>query len=239
MSGVEHLDGQTGGGCRDRRWAAWRPAGLIYLGVCVASLAAGLYPQAIYPSRRDILPAPLPALQTLLVGQTLFILLVHPLILLARTQPESPGRYWRRTVAESAVWLAATAPLYVAAAWLANAEAGDVIRAAAWLACLWPVAWAAGWLLRARPAARTAVVLALLLAAAMPAGYYVVLEFLRPWPTGWLWQLAPATFAWQIARSRAGTLLPQPAWAVLIWPAIAAAASAGSLLRRSRPGATN
>lgn len=222
--------------------AAWRPGGLVYLGWCLAALACGLWPQAIYPSRRDIAPAPLPGLQALAAGQALFILLVHPLLLLARgrkarpacasirgdaaRQSGSSARFWAEAIVESLTWLLATAPLYVATAWLADATAGDVIRAAIALLCLWPLGWSAGFLLQRRPALRPAVILLLLAAANLPCAHYVAREFLRPMSADWLWRLAPAAFLWDAAASRAGPILPRPFWPPAIWLAAAAALAA-------------
>ena len=64
----------------------WRPAGAWYLALCLAGLAIGLWPDCIYPAslRLGPVPAPLPALATLAVGQSAFCLLVYPLILLCR-----------------------------------------------------------------------------------------------------------------------------------------------------------
>jgi hypothetical protein len=213
--------------------AAWRRGGLIYLAWCLGSLAAGLWPEAIYPSRRDAIPAPLPALQSLAAGQALFILLVHPLILLARAR-RGGRRYWGETILESLTWLFVTLPFYVAAAWLADATAADVVRAAVCLLLLWPVAWSAGRALQRWKAARPAILLLLLLVAAMPAAWYLAREFLRPMPARWLRDLAPATYLWQAAGSRAGELLPRPFWPAAVHLALGAALAALPLLRRRR-----
>jgi len=223
------------GGPGDRKPAvAWRPAGLGYLALCLVALLVGLYPQAVYPSRRDVIPAPLPTLQSLAAGQVLFILLVHPLIILRRARRRRIARYWTETVVESLTWLLATVPLYTAAAWLADATAGDVVRTVVCLLCLWPLTWSAGWLLQTRPPARPTVILLLFLIAALPAGHYITREFLRVFPSEWLWHLAPATFAWQAARSRAAALLPAPLWPLLTWPAVGGAIALVPLLPRRR-----
>ena len=218
--------------------AAWRPAGLGYLAVCLAALLVGLYPQAVYPSRSDVTAAPLPTLHALATAQALFILLVHPLVLLRRFERGFGRRYWAETVAESLTWLIATAPFYVAAAWLGDATPADVARTAVFLLCLWPVAWSAGALLRTRPAARPAVVLGLLVIAALPGAYYIAREFLRVYAADWLWDLAPATFAWQVATARAGSAVPRPLWALLAWPALAAGLASLSAPHRPNSAAT-
>ncbi|MGB2819717.1 MAG: hypothetical protein WBF17_01955, partial [Phycisphaerae bacterium] len=202
-----------------------------YLAACLAAMLVGLYPQAVYPSRTDVPAAPLPALQSLAAAQALFIVLVHPLIILRRTQRGEIARYWTETIVESLTWLVATIPLYAASAWLADATPGDVVRTVVYLLCLWPLAWSAGSVLRTWPAARPVVVLLLLVVAALPAGHYITREFLRVFPSDWLWDLAPATFAWQAARSRADALLPTPLWALAIWPVVAGAVIAVRLLR--------
>ena len=210
--------------------AAWRPAGLVYLACCLAGLLAGLYPQAVYPARSAVTAAPLPALRTLAVAQALFILLAQPLIALRRAERGLARRYWAETILESATWLVATVPFYTAAAYLGDATAVDVLRTAVYLACLWPVAWAAGALLARRGAARAPVGLLLLVAAALPGVHYLFREFLPVYRAAWLWQLAPATAAWDAAASRAGTLLPRPLWSLAAWPAVALALLAGSVL---------
>jgi len=210
--------------------AAWRPAGLIYLGVCLAALGVGIVPQAIYPAEQDVVAAPRPTLQTLAVAQSLAILLLHPLATLARSQRGAAGRYWLEIIVESAAWLIVTAPFYTAAAWLADATAGDVARTVLYVLSLWPLSWSAGAILRSRPGGRTATILLLLIVASMPAAWYVTREFLRPISAEWLWQLGPPTFAWQAAASRTGAILPRPLWALIVWPATAAVLAALSVL---------
>jgi len=214
----------------------WRPAGILYLAVCLAALAVGLWPDAVYPSRSNYRPAPLPTLQTLAVGQAAFILLVHPLVLLrrrdkaARPEHEDARAFLASAVLETLGMLAATAPFYAAAAWLADATVGDVLRAALYAACLWPTAWAGAWCMIRRPRWASAVVLGLLLAAlGLPAAWYVAREFLPAvGDAGWLWRLAPATFAWDNAASRLPNAAPEPLWALLAWPAIAVAVAIGA-----------
>lgn len=214
--------------------AAWRPTALAYLAFCLAGLAAGIWPGAIYPSRADVLSAPLPALRTLAVAQAAFILLVYPLVAGARAA-RCDGRYWPGAVVESLALLAAAAPFYLAGAFLADATAVDAVRTAICVGTFWPAAWLAGWMLR-RPGARTVTVLALLVVTlGLPAGYYLVLEFLPVYSAEWLWRLGPLTFAWETASSRRPDVLPSPAWAMLVWPVVAAvAAGVAALAGRQR-----
>jgi hypothetical protein len=210
----------------------WRSAWVFYPLLCLLGLAAGLWPGSIYPSQAGFPTAPLPALRCLAVAQVAFVLLVYPLVLQSRRRACGEREYWSRAALESGICLVATVPFYVAAAWLGDAVTKDVVRAAVYVACLFPVAWVGGAYL-ARGPARSAVLLALLLSAfGLPAAYYVTREFLMRVPSEWLWRLAPATFAWDQAASRGDSWFPQPAWAWVLWPVIAAAAGMGRLLLR-------
>ena len=208
------------------RAAVWRPAGLLYLAAMLAGLAAGLWPEAIVPRSRQLAAAPLPTLQTLAVAQVAFILLIHPLVILHRSSRGPITSYWPQTVVESAGMLLVTAPLYVAAAFLADAVAADVIRTALYVLCLWTVSWAAGKHLAFRHRGHWAILLVLwVLALGGPAAYYIARELLTtPARATWLWHLSPATFAWQTAQARQGGYLPTPIWPALIWPGLAAIA---------------
>jgi len=211
--------------------AAWRPAGIIYLIVVLAALGAGLWSEAVWPSFLPARPAPLPALQTLAVGQVAFILLIYPLVILHRAGRGETGRYWAEVIIESCVYMLVTVPFYLAAAYLADAVAADVIRAAAYAAGIWSLAWSAGWWLVRRPKSRPVVMLVLLLAAlALPAGYYIAREFLTAGPAHWLRRLAPATFAWEAAASRPSVSPAGPLWPWLIWPGVALVAVLVNLL---------
>ena len=203
--------------------ALWRPAGLFYLAACIAGLAAGLWPGAICHPGGVSFAAPLATLRTLAVAQAAFILLVHPLILMRR----SPRRYWAEAIVETVGFVLVTVPFYVAAAWLGNAVAADVVRCGVYAICLWPVAWVAGALLHRRKFAATVLIVLLVAAMGLPAGFYLAREFLSAvGDSGWLWRLAPATFAWDNASSRLGWLWPRPVWAMLVWPGLAAVALA-------------
>ena len=218
---------------RRRPW--WRPAALGWLALLTAGLAAGLWPDAIYPPRADLRPAPLPVLPAVAAAQAVFIFLVYPLVLMHRSRrggrPMRPGG----VVGESVLLMLAAAPFHAAGAWLGDASAADVARGVLAVAATWPVAWAAGALLPARRKAGSAVVLFLAAAAlGLPAMYYIALEFFAAGPrAAWLWHLGPVTFAWENAAARATEFLPRPLWAWLTWPA---AALAGLLLHYVLPG---
>jgi hypothetical protein len=135
---------------------------------------------------------------------------------------------------ESALLLAATAPLYAVAAWVSDAVWIDCLRAGLAAACFCPLGWAAG-----RLAARrvwTSAVLICLLAAALglPWAQYVCRDFaVAPRAADALWQVSPATFVWDAAASRQSSWWPQPAWAVLLWLALAAALAAVAAVRKA------
>jgi len=212
--------------------AAWRPVGGIYLLVLLAATAAGMWPEAIYPTRDDLPAAPLPVLPAVALGQVAFVLLIYPLVALVRAARPRPGRLWPDAPIEAAGLMIAAAPFYLVAAWLADAVAADVARVVVYTAGLWTVAISAAALLRRFPPARPAILVALLLVAAgLPAAWYIAVEFVTTFEGAeWLWQLAPATFAWDAARARAGSWLPRPLWAMLVWPGVAAASACALLL---------
>ena len=150
--------------------AAWSPAGAAYLALLLAGLAVGLWPEAIYVSKSGLPAAPPPALRVVALVQVAYVLLIYPLVLLARARraaadpdpgaaailgrrerADAGGRYLLACAVESAVLLLAAVPFYVAAAWFADAVAADVVRTAICVACLFPIAWSAGaWLRSSR-----------------------------------------------------------------------------------------
>jgi len=212
--------------------AAWRPAGAVYLAFCLAGLAAGLWPEAVFLSRDPAAGAPLPTLKTLAASQIAFGLLVWPLVVLARAQRGPRRRYWGGAVAEMIIYLVLAGPFYVAAAYLADAVATDVVRSAIYVACVWTLAVAAGAQLGSGKPGRVVVVL-VLAALGLPAAHYVALEFITPESARLLGRLSPATFAWSASASRGPSWYPQPLWAAIVWPA---AAAAGVFLFMLLPG---
>ncbi len=193
---------------------------LAYLAFCLAGLALGFWPGAVYASSRvDIPSAPLPALQCLCVAQAAFILLAHPILLARRG-----GRGCRITfcVAESLVCLAATGPFYFVVAWLGDATAIDVCRSVVNIAMLWPIAWAAGVCISRGLGGATLLTL-LVICLGLPAGWYICTDFLPGLNAGWLWNLAPLANAWTQAASHGLACWPTPIWPALAWSALAAA----------------
>jgi len=212
----------------------WRPAGALYLALLLAATAAGMWPDAVYPSRQDIRSAPLPTLRAVGLGQVAFVLLVYPAVLLGRAGDARRRRLWPAVLIEPAVLMLATVPFYVVAAWLADAVPQDAVRLALYVAGLWAFSAALAAAACRFPPARAAAFLLLgVLALGLPAAWYVAVEFLAaPASVEWLWQLGPATAAWDAAAARDVSWLPRPLWAALVWPGAAAALICAQLLRR-------
>ena len=212
--------------------------GVVLSQLCVvaASLAVGIFPEAIAPDIDGLSPRTLPVLPCLAVGQAAYLLLIWPL---AANGARSAGSL----LTALAMSLLITLPAWALAAVLSDALLGDATRAIIYTLLLWPLALAgARWL--ARPATRTVMLLGLLIAAVgLPGGYYIVREFIAASPLGAverIWQIGPLTAAWDVASPRGGSWLPQPMWAGLIWFAFGAAlliAELGSR-RTLRPEAT-
>ncbi|MFW6065816.1 MAG: hypothetical protein ACOC9S_03260 [Planctomycetota bacterium] len=213
----------------------WRPAAALYLGCCLVALAVGLWPEAIMPPEYSTTLMPPPALRTLAAGQGVFVLLIYPLVLWRRCRRGAPAGYFLRAAAESAGLLMATIPFYITAGYFADATAADVIRAVIAVALLLPVAWTAG-LLSARGVLRPVVVLVLVFAAVGgPAMVYITREFLPEFAAG-AGVASPVILLWQTAAPRQDALVPQPVWAAVLWPALAAAALLAQMLVPHRPG---
>ncbi len=225
------------------RAASWRPAGLLFLAVCLASLAVGIWPGLVYPTRLAFPAAPLPAMRTLAAGLALHALLIYPLVLMRRLARSRPARAPENppnqtphglpagkagVAAGSACELLAFAvvggPFFLASAYLADAIVTDVLRVLLCLAGVYATGWAIATALARSSGRRSVGVLAgALLALGLPAAYYLALEFA---PAGaahhFLYELAPVTFLWSQAGSRLH-FWPQPIWPVAVYVALAAA----------------
>lgn len=190
---------------------------LLQAAALLVGLAAGLWPQAIFPSKSPAGGGALPALQALAVSHVIFVLLVRPLVLMrgASGGPSRPAR----VIVTVALYVLTGAPFYVAAAWLGDAGPVDVIRTAVYVACLAPLGWAAGTYMAGGRSGSSWVLLAmLLLVAGVPAAHYIAREFLSgAGNAGWLWVLGPATGVWDVAAARGESIVPRPLWPLAIY----------------------
>ena len=226
----------------------WRGVGLLYLGFCLAGVAAGLWPEAILPSKNGPRPLPLPTLQTLALAQAAFFLLVYPLAIFRRCENQKlqiancklqieeagPGEPLGRSIcnmqfaicnlfAETVVLLIVSAPFYYVSAYLADAVVVDAFRAAIGVACLVPLSWSgAAWLCRGGLWRAAGGVLLLVAAMGLPAATYIAAEVLKPEWADVLWRFSPATWLWQNCDSRLVSLLPSPLWPGVSYLAVAA-----------------
>jgi len=205
--------------------AAWRPAGLVYLAAMLIALAVGLWPGSIRASVDPYSPASTPAVQTLTIGQVGFYLVAYPVIVLFRASGKRPWRWWPDTVIETLFWTLLGAAFFVPAVWLSGSSVSDAIRGMVYVCGFWPMAWVCGAWLASRKAGGSAVMFVSILAAmGLPWLWYVSVEFFPP--AGWhdvLWKLCPVTQGWDVAAPRGGQGGLSPVWAIVIWPAMAAA----------------
>lgn len=203
----------------------------MYLLALLGGLAAGLWPEAIYPSRTDVQAAPLGVLQTLSAAQVAFFLLVYPLVLFRRRQRPWRAADWKAAAAETGWLILLAAPFYLAGAYLADATAADAVRTALYVAAIATLSWTVAAVMARSAAARPwALLMTMMAALAMPAAYYIAREFLTPKPLNWLWRLTPMLFAWNNAASRIDSWIPEPLWAWFIWPLAAGIGACGLLL---------
>ena len=188
----------------------------------LVGLAAGLWPRAIYPSSAPAAEAALPTLQTLAVSQVVFVVLIWPLMLMRWISAGAlrPGG----VVLVTLVYLLVSLPFYVAAAWLADAGPGDVVRTVVYVACLVPLGWAAGaCMARGRAAGSWVLLVLLVFVAGCPAAYYIAREFLSgAGDATWLWRLGPVTGVWDVAAGRGASVVPGAIWPLGIYVAAAA-----------------
>lgn len=196
------------------RWQAWRPAGLVFLALSLAALAAGVFPDRLLPARMTSAGAAPPALSVLLAGQTVLLVLFFAFAWARKSAGAvGLGRQVLSCLIEFLFWVVPCLPLYVMATWLANATAGDALRGVGFLSCVWVLAAGlAIWSAADRPAISTAIALACgLLALAWPVAAYFAIELgLSDIPGG------PVTAAYLTAAARGGT--PLALWQWLAWP---------------------
>ena len=98
--------------------------GAIYLFMCLAGLAGGLWPEWVWPISSDFRPAPLPTLGTLALAQVLFFILAWPVVQFRRAEETSLG--WQ--VIETAGLCFLTIPFYFACSWFGDAIFVDCLH---------------------------------------------------------------------------------------------------------------
>ncbi|MDP6545201.1 MAG: hypothetical protein QGH60_14535 [Phycisphaerae bacterium] len=205
--------------------AAWRPAGLFYLAAMLIGLAVGLWPWSIGGSVDPYSPVSVPAVQTLVVAQVAFYLVVYPLIVLFRASSGRSWRWWPDAVVETFFWTLLGAAFFVPAVWLSGSVPSDAIRGMVYVCGFWPVAWVCGAWLASRKAGGAAVMFGSIFAAmGLPWLWYVSVEFFSP--AGWhgaLWRLSPVMQAWDVAAPRGAQGGLSPLWSIVVWPLAAGA----------------
>ena len=170
-------------------------------------------------------------------------MLFYPLVL-GRRRSRGEGAGPLSAVGEYLMLLLASAPLYVAAAWLSDAIAGDVARALLHLTSVAVGAWGLGlWIRKGHPAIATAAALAAtIVALGMPVTYYLLAELTeRAVCPDWLFLAAPATGERRSPRglsaARAARATPRPGAARLADPRRAGARPRAAPRRAARPRA--
>jgi len=209
------------GGARPRR-GPWTPAGVAFLAVSLAALAGGAFPERLIHPDLAGGWVRLPTLQMLLAAQAGFVMLFGPLLAGLRG-PRRVGGYLLSGACEYACWTLAAVPLYLAGAWLSDADAADALRGVLYLLAVAAGAGGLGvWSLSGRPAVRTAVAFAAAIAAiALPIAFYVLADIPEPpRPVEWLFSAGPVTCAYAVAEPRQGRWLPAPLWAWALWPIV-------------------
>jgi hypothetical protein len=204
---------------------AWRPAGLIYLAVMLIALAVGLWPGSIRGAGYAYSSALVRAVQTLVIAQVVFYLLIYPVIALFRASSKRGWRWWPDAVVEMFFWTLVAAVFFVPAVWLSCSVPSDAIGGAVYVCSLWPMAWVCGlWLASHKRGGAMVMLISVFAAIGLPWLWYVSAEFFPA--AGWceaLWKLCPATHAWDVAAPRGVGGGLTPFWSIAVWPAIAAA----------------
>jgi len=207
---------------------------VAFLVVSLAGLGAGAAPELFLPAHLAGSLRVLPALPTLLAAQAGFVLLFFPLLYLPRRQGP-PWPHVAIVAAQAGLWLAASIPMYMAAAWLSDATTADVCRAVAYLVGLWLAGWGLGSCVASGRSALAvaAVLVCLLTAVGLPVVSYLLAELAGDAvAAGGLALVAPVLRVFELAR-RSEVLLPGPWWSWALWPAVGLTAGLVRLLVRA------
>jgi hypothetical protein len=205
----------------------------VFLAVSLAGLALGSSPESLFPAHA--ISGDSPALPVLLAVQAGMLFLLAPFG--RQAGGCCAGADAAHAFGRSILLLIVSSPMYLAAAYLSNAVAGDVLRGGLYL--LMAAAGAAGlgvWASHARwPIAVVGTLAAMLVALAGPVAYYLIAEFVgRSFAPQWLWWFTPSTCAFSLGQSRHAWDLA-PLWAWLVWPIIGVVlVLAGMLVRPQR-----
>ena len=193
----------------------WCATGVVFLVVSLLGLSAGAFWEFFLPAHRTLnIPNP-PALQMLVSAQAIFLIMFWPLLVPRQL------KFLFHGVAEYVIFLAASVPLYVVAAWLSDATSTDVSRSLLYLSAVGVGAMGLGlWARTGRTAIITAVTLAgVLIGLGGPAMYYLLVELTsEAGSVDWLWLASPVTCVFDLAGARDPNWYPTPLWAWALWP---------------------
>ncbi len=192
----------------------WPGAGWLYLLMCLAGLAGGLWPEFLWPVSSYFRPASLPTLQTLALAQILFFTLVWPVAEFRRVEPTP----FTGQALGTAGLLFLTVPFYFVAGWLADATLVDCIRTGLIVLAMAPLGWAGGRMLRVQFLRGPVMLGLMVIMLGLPGAYYFLREFYPQISIAWLWRVCPVGLAWCGSVSRETFLFPRPIWTIAAWP---------------------
>ena len=191
-----------------------RPACLLYFATCSLGVICGMWPAALYvpPGGADPSTGPLPVLSFLAVFQSLFFMLVYPVVVMRREKESS----WLNVI-EMCVMSLVTIPLYYLSSVFSDASFIDIAKV--WLVVIatFPLGHGAGCLFRHRTLGSVALSGVLMLVFGLPLIYYILIEFCPGIPdASVVADCSPVLFLWAAGQSHIGDC-PLPVWPPLVW----------------------